>query len=296
MSDSVRLAAHAKMNAFLRVLARETGGYHTIETLFVLLELADEVVVERTGGGIALEVTGADTGPAEQNLAWRAADLLLQAVRRRFGVRIHLTKHIPLRAGLGGGSSDAAAVLAAVNALADHAVPRHEILQLAARLGSDVPFFASGAALALGWGRGERLLRLPAPAAAPALIAVPPFGISTPDAYSALDRARQQDSPRGALALDQEALSTWGSIGRLGGNDFEGVLFPAAPRLREVFERMAGTGPLLVRVSGSGSAVVALYRGAADRDAAAEAMGTGRQALIRTATRNAPAPSPQPTS
>jgi len=161
VTDRITVRAHAKANLFLRVLARETTGFHSIETLFTLLELHDDLTVERTAGGIDLTVTGADTGPAEQNLAYRAAALVLEATGNKFGVRIHLAKSIPVRAGLGGGSSDGAATLHAVNRLADGAIPRHEILQLASKLGSDVPFLASGAPLALGWGRGERLFRLP---------------------------------------------------------------------------------------------------------------------------------------
>src|SRR5207245_3666980 len=100
----------------------------------------------------------------------------LDATCNRFGVAITLTKRIPVRAGLGGGSSDGAAALHAVNALAGNAVPRHELLHFAARLGSDVAFFAGGAALAVAAGRGGRQLRVPAPPALPALVALPPIG------------------------------------------------------------------------------------------------------------------------
>src|SRR5882724_6692187 len=111
MTDRVRIAAHAKINLFLRILARETSGYHQIETAFTLLELADELVVTRSAQGVDLQVDGPDLGPAEENLAVRAARAVLEATGRKFGVRIELTKRIPTRAGLGGGSSDAAAAL-----------------------------------------------------------------------------------------------------------------------------------------------------------------------------------------
>src|SRR5205807_3365575 len=124
-----------------------------------------------------------DLGPVEDNLAVRAARVVLDATDRKFGVAIELTKRIPVRAGLGGGSSDAAAALHAVNALAGDAVPRHELLHFAARLGADVAFCAGGAALAVAWGRGERQFRLPAPPSLPALIAIPAIEVSTPDAY-----------------------------------------------------------------------------------------------------------------
>src|SRR5207302_11174196 len=135
--------------------------------------LADELRVRRTDAGVELEVNGPDLGPTDENLAVRAARAVLDATGSRFGVAIALTKRIPVRAGLGGGSSDGAAVLHAVNALAGNAVPRHELLHFAAKLGADVAFFAGGAALAVAWGRGERQFRMPAPPSPPALVAVP---------------------------------------------------------------------------------------------------------------------------
>lgn len=289
----LRIAAHAKANLFLRVLSREVSGFHSIETLLTLLELADELVVERVVEGVELEVQGADTGPAEENLAYRAAALMLQATGRRFGVRISLTKNIPVQAGLGGGSSDGAAALHAVNAIAGNAVPQHEILQYAARLGSDVPFFASGAPLALAWGRGERLFRLPAPPPAPALLVIPPAGVSTEHAYGRIDAARLHETRRGAVVLDADALTSWGGIGRLGGNDFESVIFGDHPELKTTFERVAETGPLLVRLSGSGSALIAIYRNEASREAAEQRLAGGGYRLIRTTTRAQAAPGPE---
>lgn len=293
---SVRVAAHAKVNLFLRILARETSGFHQIETAFALLELADELVVRRTDSGVTLEVDGPalDLGPTDENLAVRAARTVLDATGNRFGVAITLSKRIPVRAGLGGGSSDAAAALHAVNVLAGNAVPRHELLHFAARLGADVAFFAGGAALALSWGRGERLFRVPAPPAMPVLIAVPPVSVSTPDAYKWWDEHNPSPASRGPITLDSEALSTWGSIGRLGGNDFEATVFGRHPELRTLYERIAETGPLWVRLCGSGSAVAAVYKKERERDDAAERLGEKRQRLIKTVTRHAPAPGVEP--
>lgn len=267
MTGVVTVAAHAKVNLLLRVLSRETSGYHGIETLFCRIALADQLTAERREvPGISLTVTGADCGPPEENLAVKAAELVLQATGRKFGVHLTLEKRIPVRGGLGGGSSDAAAALTAVNALAANAVPRHELLQFAGRLGSDVPFFASGATLALGWGHGERLLRLPPLPAAPVLLLIPQVGISTPEAYRMVDEARQGVGSRGAVALDLEALGGWGSIGRLAGNDFEFALFGRHPELRAAFEALVATRPLLCRMSGSGSTIFAVYRTPRDRE------------------------------
>ena len=295
MSDApagVRIAAHAKVNLFLRILSRESAGYHQIETAFVLLELADELEARRIASGVTLELDGPDLGPMEDNLAVRAAGAVLEATGNRFGVALRLTKRIPVRAGLGGGSSDAAAALHAVNALAGNAVPRHELLHLAARLGADVAFFASGAPLALAWGRGERLLRVAAPAAAPALVAVPPIAVATPEAYRWWDDANPTPLARGPVVFDAEAFATWGSIGRLGGNDFEAPVFAKHPELRALYERLAGTGPVWVRLCGSGSAVAAVYKKEQERDDAARRLRSKAQRLIVTATRSTLAPEP----
>jgi 4-diphosphocytidyl-2-C-methyl-D-erythritol kinase len=287
MTATVRAAAHAKINLFLRILARETSGFHQIETAFALLELADQLEVRRTEGeGVELELDGPDLGPSDENLAVRAARAVLQATGNRFGVSIKLTKQIPVRAGLGGGSSDAAAALHAVNALAGNAVPRHELLHFATKLGADVAFFASGAPLAVAWGRGERLLRLPAPPAMPVLLAVPPIPVATPDAYKWWDEQNPAPTARGPVALDADAFATWGSIGRLGGNDFEQPAFGHHPELRGLYERVAATGPVWVRMSGSGSAIAAVYKKESDRDEAAQRIGEKQQRLIKTVTKS----------
>jgi 4-diphosphocytidyl-2-C-methyl-D-erythritol kinase len=290
--DRVRIAAHAKVNLFLRILARESNGYHQIETAFALLELADELEVSRTTGGVTIDVSGADVGPAAENLAVRAATAVLEVTGKRFGVAIKLAKRIPVRAGLGGGSSDAAAALAAVNRLAGQAVPQQELMLLAAKLGADVAFFASAAPLALAWGRGERMYRLPALPPAPVLLAIPAIAVATPDAYRWWDQLNTEPAPRGPVTLDAESLASWGSVGRLGGNDFEIPVFGKHPELRALYERLAATKPYWVRMSGSGSAIAAVYRNERDRDDAAMQLGEKSQQLIRTMTRASAAAGP----
>ena len=293
----MRVVAHAKVNLFLRILAREAPtGFHQIETAFALLELADELVVTRTARDVALTVHGPDLGPSEENLAVRAARAVLEATGQKFGVALELTKRIPVRAGLGGGSSDAAAALHAVNLLAGNAVPSHELLYFATRLGADVAFFASGAPCAVAWGRGERLFRFAPPPAMPALIAMPspPVGVATPDAYRWWDEMHPDPHSRGPVVLDAEVFAAWGSIGRLGGNDFEIPVFGKHPPLRALFERLAGTHPYWVRLCGSGSAVAAVYGDKRRRDDAAMTLGEKRQGLIKTRTLASPPAAPAP--
>jgi 4-diphosphocytidyl-2-C-methyl-D-erythritol kinase len=285
MSDVITVTAPAKVNLFLRVLAREESGYHGLETLFCRVALSDRLTAERREGeSVTLTVEGADLGPADENLAVRAAAMVLAALRTPFGVHLTLDKRIPVGAGLGGGSSDAAAALLAVNRLAGHAVPSHELLQFAARLGADVAFPLSGASLALAWGHGERLLVLPPLPNAPALLLSPRIPVATPEAYRWLDESRPAHGRRGPVALDLDALSSWGSIARMAGNDFESVVFGRHAEIRAAYEAVAGTRPLLCRMTGSGSTVFGVYRTARDRDDAALMLGKKHGTVIVTET------------
>ncbi|HKP28497.1 MAG TPA: 4-(cytidine 5'-diphospho)-2-C-methyl-D-erythritol kinase [Gemmatimonadales bacterium] len=284
MTDTVTVQAHAKLNLFLRLLSKDDDGYHSLETLFCRIALADTLTATRAGTGVAIEVAGADVGPDKDNLAVRAAQLALEGLRTRFGVHLTLDKKIPLGGGLAGGSADAAAALEAVNALAGNAIPRAELLQLASRLGSDVAFCFSGASLALGWGRGERMMVLPSLPPAPILLLVPPVAVRTVEAYKWVAEARQNQGRRGPVAMDLAALSSWGSIGRLAGNDFESPVFARLPEVRAAFEAVVGTKPLVCRMSGSGSTIFGVYRTSRDRDDAVMMLGRKLGRVIATET------------
>jgi 4-diphosphocytidyl-2-C-methyl-D-erythritol kinase len=280
----ITLRCPAKVNVVLRILAREADGYHGIETIFCRIGLADEVTLQRTDGGITLELEGAQLGPAEENLAWRAADAVLAATGRRFGIAIRLVKRIPAGAGLGGGSSDAAAVLLGANTLANQAIPRSELFNMAHRLGADVPFFLMEAPRALAWGHGQRLLRLPALPERPLLLLLPDLHVATAEAYAWADEAMAGRGGRGAVALDLDVLANWSDLARLGGNDFESVVFGRHPELQVAFEALARTQPLLCRMSGSGSALYGVYRTERDREDAIDMLGTRHGRVVATTT------------
>jgi 4-diphosphocytidyl-2-C-methyl-D-erythritol kinase len=291
---AVSLPAHAKLNLFLRVLSRDSDGYHSLETLLCLVSLADTLRAERREGrGVTIEVSGAELGAPEQNLALQAGAKVLEATGNRFAIHLTLTKRIPVRAGLGGGSSDAAAALHAVNRLAGDAVPRHELLQFAAHLGSDVPFFLTSAPLALAWSRGERMLRLPPLPPSPALLLTPEISIATAEAYAWVDSAKQSAARRGAVALDLDALSGWGDIGRMAGNDFESPVFGRHSAIRAAFEALVATRPLVCRMTGSGSTLFAIYRSNRDREDAAMMMGRKHGTLTPVETLATSAPGPE---
>jgi len=184
----MQLAAPAKINLNLRVLGKnDVTGYHDLETWMVPLTLADDLRVELTpSSGIQLTCSDPALDSGSGNLAWRAADLFLRETSSPGGVRLELHKHIPHGAGLGGGSSDAAAVLKGLNELTGHPLDDTALARLAARLGSDVPFFLR-AEPALARGRGEILEPRPLPHALDLLLIKPPFAVETAWAYRQWD-------------------------------------------------------------------------------------------------------------
>lgn len=263
---TVRIAAQAKLNLHLRVLSRDETGFHSIETIFHRIDLADDLEIEITAREKTLDVEGANTGDVESNLAWRAAETYAKHNGWPDGFRIHLTKRIPVGAGLGGGSADAAAVLHALNSIAPKPMAANGLLRLAALLGSDIPFLASDAVMALGWGRGERLLSLPALPRNDLLLMSPGFSVSTADAYRWLDddRARKAEanvamSDRGepveSKVFDPIELSTWASIAKFARNDFEDPVTARHPQLREYLDRLRNSRAIFSQMTGSGSTI-----------------------------------------
>jgi len=280
----VRALAPAKVNLWLRVFARDAKGYHALESLFQLLDLADEIVVERGAPGVRLVGAPPELGPTDQNLSVRAARWFMAAARVEGGITITMTKRVPWRAGLGGGSSDVAATLAALNRLFGDPLPAGDLLEMGSGLGSDVPFFLCGSALALGWGRGERLLPLPPLSARPALVVPPPAPVKTADAYGWLDKDRGTvDTGEWAAVIPPTALSSWEEVRRLAHNDFEPAVAGRLPAIGHWLDRLKATSAFLVTLAGSGGAIVALYQNAAQRDAAWQTLGAD-PAVLRCAT------------
>ena len=231
--------AQAKVNLFLRVLAREASGYHQLETLFQRLELGDRVR-ERAGvSGRTLDCGGVDLGPVERNLAWRAALAYVEATGWPDGFAIEVDKQIPTGAGLGGGSADAGAVLRCLNALAPQPLSPNELLALAAPLGADVPFLTAEAPLALAWGRGERMFALPTLPARRVHLALFGEGVSTADAYAALAERQQGTNRVRPIVWTPERLTRWDDVALIATNDFEDVIFPLREDIAAV-RRMFG--------------------------------------------------------
>ena len=253
--------AQAKVNLRLRILARETTGFHQLETLFLRLALADTVRVRRTSGVRSLDAAGEIDarllGPPERNLAWRAAASFFDAAGWTGGFAIELEKRIPVGGGLGGGSADAGAVLRALEAIAPVPLGGAALARLATTLGADVSFLASEHPYALAWGRGERLLALAPPEERQLLLVVPRVAVNTARAYGWLAEARE--SSGGALAadgaLDVASLGDWSRLTALAVNDFEPVVTARHPELRQCIDGLAAMGLRPAMMSGSGSTV-----------------------------------------
>jgi len=196
---------------------------------------------------------GGGLGPAEKNLALRAAALYQDATGWPSGFAIEILKRIPVGGGLGGGSADAGAVLRMLDALAPRPLGVR-LLELAARLGADVPFMATETPLAFAWGRGERMLGLtPLPRRRVQLL-VPQFGISTTDAYRWLDESREAYQLTGAL-LPAAALLSWDEVGEVAQNDFEAPVEAKHPQLTVYRETLSQGGAKPAMLAGSGSTV-----------------------------------------
>lgn len=284
----VRALASAKINLWLRVFGRDAKGYHAVESLFQLISLADELVVERAGGGVALAGAPPELGPIAENLVVRAASGFLAACRAAGGVRIVLVKKIPWNAGLGGASSDAAATLASLNRLFGAPLSAGDLLELAASLGSDVPCFLTGSALALGWGRGERLLALPPLPPRPVLVVPPPAPVRTAEAYAWIDKDRgTEQTGEFAAVFRADAFGSWAAVRSHSHNDFESVVAGHLPQIGHWLDRLRETDAFLVRLAGSGGAIVALYDTVQARDAAWARLGSD-PAMVRADTLTAP--------
>ena len=267
---SVRVHAPAKVNLGLRVMGELKDGTHSVATIYQAVDLFDDVELALGDEGIRIWVHGQrreGVPEGEDNLAVRAAEALVAATGTSSGVEIRLTKRIPPGAGLGGGSSDAAAVLHGLSLLLDKPVAREELAEIAAALGADVPFFLEGGT-ALGYHRGGHLVLLPPPPTLPALLVVPDIQVSTFWAYHAWDlqhRRAPADSVgqplRWQLGMDDLARCR---------NDFEPVVFGKFPEIEGVHRTLEEGKPVVARLSGTGSACFALYREAVRRDAEAE--------------------------
>jgi len=288
---SVRVPAYAKVNLCLDVLGRRADGYHELRTVFQAISLNDTLELElRTKTGIELQVLGDGSlsgVPHEENLVYRALRDLSAVLGLPQGVRAVLTKRIPVGRGLGGGSSDAAAALLGLLKLAKRSIETARLLEIAAKLGADVPFFLHGGR-ALGIGRGDEIYPLPDVKRRDLLVVSPhEIAVPTKDAYQWISEglSRELTNGEGPTKLLRFCALCWSPQGGALSNDFEAAVFPRYPRLAAIKRELLQQGAAEASLAGSGSAVFGVYQHPAKARRAARSFPKDQVFLCSTLAR-----------
>lgn len=288
-----RVPCYAKINRELTVLNRGADGFHELRTVFETVSLHDTLELFFTPGK-AVEPTLEAEVDIPDNLVLRAARAVMAASGAKGHLHCKLGKRIPMGGGLGGGSTDAAAVLLALPVLTGKPLKLGQAQEIAATLGSDVPFFLYGGQ-ALGLGRGTEIYPLPEKAAENVLIVAPHIHVSTPEAYRAFDRegngklteaevARYIGRFQARVWEQGESLSS-GAAGSSSENDFERVVFPNHPQLESTLKQLKKLGAAPARMSGSGAALFGIFRTPEQVKTAAGRFGSSRVYVAKTLSR-----------
>lgn len=266
--------AYAKINLGLDVLRRRQDGYHEVRMIMQTVDICDELVLERTPqAGIVLLTDRAELPTDKNNLIWKAADLLLRMKNIEEGVKITLTKRIPIAAGMAGGSADAAAAMRGLNELFDMGYSTKELQELGVKLGADIPYCLTGGTM-LAEGIGEILSPLPAPPDCFLVVAKPDIDVSTAFVYGSLHAERLSDHPDidGMIGALKEGSLT-GITDRLG-NVLETVSVREYPVIERVKSLMREKGAHNALMSGSGPTVFGIFT---KREEAEETAGLIRE-------------------
>lgn len=278
------LKAPAKINWFLQVLGKREDNYHDIRSVMQCISLYDALIFERAD---SVDVACDLDVPLHENIVYRAASLLKKRVSYRKGARVSLKKNIPVGAGLGGGSSDAAYALLGLNMLWEIGLSSEELGSISAEIGSDVPFFLRGP-FALVEGKGERVEPLEIISSAVLLLVKPRISISTSWAYSALDLLDKQELTKKPvdIKLFCQALNKrdFASLGNMFCNDFEDVVMRKYPAIRELKHRLCELGAATSAMSGSGSTVFGVFRSKNEAEKAALRMKPNFCRVVETIT------------
>jgi 4-diphosphocytidyl-2-C-methyl-D-erythritol kinase len=252
-----------KVNLLLNILGKRGDGFHELETVMLPVNVCDEMTLKRAGNGVQLSCSNPELPTDSKNLVHRAADLFLAAAKASDGVKIHLQKNLPLAGGIGGGSANAAVTLLALNELFGAPLPPAKLHELAAALGSDIPFFLQNKP-ALATGRGEKIQPLenfPALRGKAILLIHSGFGISTPWAYQNL--ARFPEALNGKPGRAEELIAKLQENNLAGAtcafyNSLEAPALEKFPVLKLFQEFLLANGALASLMSGSGSTTFAI--------------------------------------
>lgn len=279
MPTAVKVKAWAKLNLTLDILGRRDDGYHELTSVMQSLALCDVLTV--SVGGEGTEVRGGPGVPqGEENLVYRAVEALRQRLGFTEGVRVVIEKRIPVAAGLGGGSADAAAALRALNWLLGLGLTAGQLLSVAASIGADVPFCLLGGT-ALARGKGEKLTLLPPPPLLWLVLARPQLALATARVYAAWDKRGRPEPPASGRLLAALNSGHRARIVQALANHFEPVVFELYPEVARLRERLLAWGAEKVILCGSGPAVAAVVATEGEGAAvAAQARQAGYEAWL----------------
>lgn len=262
----IEVTVPGKINLWLEVLGKRSDGYHDLSSLMLPVSIHDRVEVALEGEGIRLECDHPEVPEDGRNLAWKAAELYLREAGESVGLSITIDKSIPVGAGMGGGSADAAAVLLALDQAFDKKIPLEKLHGMARSLGADVPFFLYRRP-ALATGVGERLQPVDGLPPYPLVIIKPPENVSTGWVYGSLELTRGESRIR----LDTFLVQPW-KLDEVMQNDLESVTLGRYPRLSEIKRWLLDHGALGALMSGSGPTVFGVFP---DRASAQSVCGLG---------------------
>ena len=279
--NSITVRAPAKVNLYLKVLSKRKDSYHNIHTLFEQISLADTVKITKIPKGIIVKSDAFITKKQEDNIAYKAASAILRYAKVKSGVRIYIKKKIPIAAGLGGGSSDAAAVLKGINSLFKLKLDDKTLMRLGGKTGADVPFFISGASFAVGKGKGGDISPIKTPLRLWHLLVFPGFKIATKEVYRAFDEASFVLTPKlsnAKMILPSNKKIDYAMVEALLHNDLENTAMSKKKVLGDILRGLEQLLGKVFIVSGSGPSLFCLYR-------------TGKEAIFAKAkvSRNVPA-------
>ncbi len=284
--NSIEITAPAKVNLFLKILNKRKDGYHNILTLFERISLADVITLTKRPSGIVVTSDKFITHNPKENLVYKAAELILEKGKIASGVKIHIKKNIPIAAGLGGGSSDAASALIGLNKLFNIGLTKKELAALARRLGADVSFFILDTPFAIGRGRGDKLGKAHIKVRLWHLIINPAFKSATKDIYEAYDKRRLilrrssgsslEHLSKGLTTKDKDVKINRSltdsldpeSLEDMLYNDLEEIAIEKKNVLGNIIERLAYHLGRKAIVSGSGPSVFCLHRTGKEGEAA----------------------------
>ncbi len=269
MISHLEILSPAKINLTLEILGRRPDGYHDIDSVVQTISLYDGMTIRRcSSDGIALKCSNADVPTGQDNLIVRACELLFRETGLSVGLEIYLEKHIPMQAGLGGGSSNAAMALVGLNRLLDLGMSQDELAAIGSRIGSDVALFVYGGTVRMT-GRGDVVRPLGDALRLYYVVIKPGCGVSTPWAYSQLDLRSGQPIERvGDAANDAWITGERERLLKLLRNDFQDVVKEACIEIADVESSLINAGARRVLLAGSGSAVVGVFLDSSEHDAA----------------------------